>query len=240
MCAVLATLAVRTQPQQPVKQFSGKREEKLKSFAVVDFDRPEPADKNLRENRQAKSKRYDKSSGQKIEEPPFSLEVKRSSDWADGLSGIPIAESDTVVIAFVNDAVAHLSADKTAVYSEFNCRIEDVLKAEGPTIALGNALVIQRFGGIVRFRSGKTIAYETAGQGMPLPGRRYVFFLKAVKESGDFRIITAYDVTDSLVAPLDGSIVDESTRSYSFDGYRNYEVSKFLGRIREMLSGTGL
>lgn len=236
ICALATAVAVRTKPDESVQQFTAKREEKVKTFPVVDFDQPELTNKELREKRHAKSKRYDKSSGQKIEEPSVSLSVKRPSDWADGLSGIPTAESDTVVVAFVKDATAYLSADRTAVYSEFRLRIDDVLKAEGPHVEIGTGLVVQRFGGIVRFRSGKTIMYETAGQGMPLPGSQYVFFLKSINNNSDFRIITAYDVTNSTVTPLDGSVADESTRSYPFDEYKGYAVPGFLNRVRQMFN----
>jgi hypothetical protein len=231
-----AVVGVRSGTQKSVKPSKTTREGKVGTFPIVDFDKPEPTDKALREQRQTRSKRYDRSSGQKIEEPSVSLAAIRSSGWADRLSAIPARESDAVVIATVTNAAAHLSNDKTAVYSEFDCRIDEVLKAEGYSVPIGSTLVVQRFGGVVRFRSGLTIMFETAGQGMPTSGRRYVFFLKQIEDSGEFRIVTAYDVTDSTIAPLDGSVADESTRSYPFDEYQGCDVASFLDGVKGVIS----
>ena len=43
---------------------------------------------------------------------------------------LPIIQSDAIVIGQVTSAQAHLSSDKTNVYSEFVVRVNDVLKSD--------------------------------------------------------------------------------------------------------------
>jgi hypothetical protein len=232
-------LGMHSQTQEDVKSARRTRQEKERAFPIVDFDEPEPIDKEVREKRQTRSKRYDKYSGQRIEQSSVSFTRIASSDWANRLPAIPVAESDVIVAGTVTHAAAHLSNDKTAVYSEFDCRVDDVLKSQRTSVAIGVTLVLQRFGGIVRFPNGTTFTTETVGQGMPVTGGQYVFFLKGLDETNDFRIITAYEVSGLQVTPLDGSIADEGTRRYAFDQYQRYEPALLLKVIKEAIEHIG-
>jgi hypothetical protein len=235
----LTVLVMRAQTQQGARPLRDTGEEKARAFPIVDFDEPEPIDKDVREKRQARSKRYDKYSGQRIEQSNISFARVASSDWADRLTAVPVAESDAVVTCMITHAAAHLSNDKTAVYSEFDCRVNDVLKSQRTLVSVGDIIVLQRYGGIVRFRNGTTFTIETVGQGMPATGQQHVFFLKGLGEERDFRIITGYEVSGPEVTPLDGSISDEGTRRYPFDQYRGYDPTSFLKIVREAVQQSG-
>ena len=232
--ATVLTMRSYTQQTQPISKDA--REEKRRAFPVVDFDAPQPADKEVRAKREARSKRYDKYSGQQIQEAPLTSGRIFSSHWANDLSAIPVAESDVVLVGTVNNAEAYLSNDRTAIYSEFDTQIDEVLKNGTLSLPIGTIATIERFGGAVRFRSGSVLTYETAGQGMPLIGRKYLFFLKRISGDTQFRIVTGYEICGSTVSPLDGSAVEEGTRQYVFDQYKGYEVFAFLQKVREAVA----
>lgn len=219
--------------QSPKKAISKEGQKKQRELPVADFDRQEPTDVAARAKRRTKGKRYDRHSSQPIEEAPWVSGRIWSSDWAKGLPALPIADSDAVIVGRVNSAEAHLSNDKTGIYSEFSIQLEEVLK-DGPHSSTlpGNSISGERLGGAVRFPSGSIQRYETRGQGMPRVGNRYLLFLKRLNQEPDFFIITGYDLSGTTVSPLDGSEVEEGTESYPFDKYRGFDVSSFVGLVR--------
>jgi len=121
------------------------------------------------------------------------------------MPGIPSALSDVVLTGLISDAQAHLSNDKTGIYSEFAVVVGEVLK--GDVNKFGRTITMERFGGAVRFSSGRIQKYESDGQGMPRVGSQYVLFLKRLDQE-DFKLLTAYELRDDRVIPLDGSRVE--------------------------------
>ena len=130
-----------------------------------------------------------------------------ANEWAHDLSALPVEKSQAVVMGTVIDAKAYLSEKKEAVYSEFDIQIERVFKNEtgkelGPTIS------VERQGGIVRYPNGFEKWVLVDGQGMPTPQKRYLFFLSydvvgVFSQQSDLSILTAYELKDGLVFPLD-------------------------------------
>ncbi|HSK73591.1 MAG TPA: hypothetical protein VK892_17980, partial [Pyrinomonadaceae bacterium] len=59
---------------------------------------------------------------------PKNLESFSAHHWEKGLTALPIEKSDVVILGKVIDAKAHLSPDKSTVYSEFKIEIEEVFK----------------------------------------------------------------------------------------------------------------
>ncbi len=209
---------------------------KDKQLPIVDFDAEEPADLELRAKGRAKASRYDGYRSQVIQDAPWmsSPIIRiRTTHWYQDLSALPIAKSDTAIIGTVTQAQAHLSNDKTAVYSDFNVQVEEILK-DGltPSVRVRSALSAERYGGVVRFRSGSIQRYEVMGQAMPRVGGRYLLFLKRLDQERNFLIITGYDVTGQTVSPLDGSEVEEGDLQFPFDKYRGFDRSAFLELVR--------
>ncbi|PYS67001.1 MAG: hypothetical protein DMF73_20355 [Acidobacteria bacterium] len=99
-----------------------------------------------------------------------------------------------------------LSEDKSAVYSEFGIRIDEVLKTETrfPVVS-GSVLPVERMGGLVRFPSGKLAVSIVDKQDMPHIGGRYVLFLvhRFSSETEDFHILTGYELRSGRVSLLD-------------------------------------
>lgn len=155
------------------------------------------------EKRRAKSGTYDRPKSLPIKEDPDSWPVSLSDHWWVHLPALPIAQSDVVAVGFVTGNRAFLSNDKHAVYSEFYLQVEQTLKDGAKSIKPGDAITTTRFGGIVRFPSGRRYVYQPSLQGWPVTGGRYVLFLRK-NQSGDFDIVTGYEFRHGVAEPLDG------------------------------------
>src|SRR4030095_6756486 len=142
---------------------------------------------------------------------------------------LPVAKSDVIIVGQVLDAHAHLSQDKRDVYSEFNVRVDTIFKTTTQiSLKEGSQVTIEREGGLVRYPSGKKILYKLSGNGMPCVGARYLFFLSSIRQSNDLSIVTAYELAEKSVQPLDDS--------KQFEVFRGYDESSFLSTLRESIT----
>lgn len=204
------------------------RTTKARELPIVDFSEAESRDANASAKQKAKASRYDRQSSQRIEAGYLISGRVWSTNWWRDLSALPFKQSDVVLIGGILDAKAHLSNDKTGIYSEFGAQVQEVLKnSTSDPIHPGEVISLERFGGGVRFPSGAIQRYETVGQGMPTAGGTYLFFLKQM-ESTDFSIITGYQLDADAVSPLDGAIVEQGNGAYPFDIYRGVDRATFL------------
>jgi hypothetical protein len=195
---------------------------------VARYDVPQAMDPAIRLQRQARSGRYDTGQAKTftVAEPGGSIQnlPLNAHFWA-GVAAIPASQSDAVVLGTVIEGVAHLSNDKTGVYSEFTVRVEEALKNDDRLRLNPSDLVaVEREGGTVQFPSGSFQQYRIAKQGMPQVGGRYVLFLKYNDEGQDFSIITGYRLRKGRVLPLDDV--------GAFTTYKDTEESSFLTALR--------
>jgi hypothetical protein len=116
--------------------------------------------------------------------------------------GLPVEQSSVIVVGDVLQSEAHLSEDKTGVYSEFTVRLVEVLKSASSLP--GSEMIVERLGGYVRYPDGRKLLYRVGTGGMPRVGARYLFFLKRSPEL-DYSILTAYEFGDDAVTALDPS-----------------------------------
>ena len=179
-------------------------------FPFVDYNAPLPSDPTECAKREAKSKKYNSRNSRY--DPPITESTDRvfhSDDWDVGLPAIPVARSSAVIIGEITQAQAHLSEDKTTVYSEFIVSIESILKDEAKMpLSVGNSVAVERLGGRVRFPSGKIMTYWVSHQDMPVPGSRYVLFLTHDAPMGgvwddSLFVLTGYELRAGKVFPLD-------------------------------------
>jgi hypothetical protein len=205
------------------------------TLPIADFDEPEPQNTQDKAKRHARNKRYDHRSGEAIKEAPYPVERIWSSHWSRGLPAIPVQQSDVVLIGLVVESQAHLSNDKTGVYSEFGIQVQEVLKGVDIDTLNQPLICAERFGGSVRFPSGVIQKYRTSGQRMPKPGRRYVLFLKKVVQDDDFSILTGYELRGEKIVPLDGSSQQGNER-LPFDSYIGVDVGPFLQAVRDAIA----
>ena len=188
---------------------------------IVDYDAPEPADKEKREKRRAKGQKYGKA------DPPINPSIGEmsstsSSHWFYGLTPLPTAQSEVVVVGEVIDANAYLTPDKSAVYSEYTVRVDEVLKTNDTTIVPNCTVDVQRLSGRVRLPSGHVQEYTVLQQGVPRVGRKYAFFLRRYQQ--DLVILTGYELHRNKVKPLDSVQM--------FQVYKNMDGQKFMDTLR--------
>jgi hypothetical protein len=198
---------------------------------VVDFDAPEPSDPEARERRRKKNARHDKNSlVHKGDGYGNAVETTLFNEWDWGLPAIPAARSGVVLTGEVTDAQAHLSNDKTGIYSEFAVKIGEVLKnVSSASLLPGNTMYVERRGGVVRYPNGRKYPYKIADQGMPRVGAQYLFFLKAADGDQVFEIITAYESREGKVFPLDSV--------QQFDVYKGRGQDEFFEKVRNAIAG---
>jgi hypothetical protein len=231
---LIAGVIALTMPGQGQKTSTIAKEKphRQRNLPIVDFAEPKPAEATLLAKQRVKASRYDRRSSQVIEEGYMIDGRKWSSHWSSDLTALPFAQSDVVLIGTVMSSKAHLSNDKTGIYSEFEVQVEEALKnALKDSNDIGATVYLERFGGAVRFPSGVIQKYEVTGQGMPGLGERYLFFLKRMDKT-DFSILTGYQLDGEVVTPLDGAVVEEGNSVYPFDKYQNSAVSIFLQTAR--------
>lgn len=220
-------------------------ESHLRKLPVVDYETPEPSDPDRRNKRRAKSKKYNDRGCAR----PDISEIEKgvlNNEWERGLaSPLPSAQSSAVFVGKVTDAQAHLSEDRTNVYSEFTVQVEEVLKNDGAEpIAAGATVVAERQGGRVRFRSGRIASVYVSGQSMPEAGRRYLFFLgfnpyeantkslTGPRGAMSRHILTAYELRAGKVLPLDYA------GGVSFQDYKGKDETAFMDEVRRSIAAS--
>ncbi len=140
--------------------------------------------------------------------------IGRSSDPA----GIPVSVSTAIVLATVVSGKCFVTADHSYVYTDYQLKIDDVLKPDPTANLSAGALVTgARPGGAVHFPSGHTTNVFLAGQGLPLVGSQYILFLwKAIPDLPEYEIMFAsgYEVKAGHVYPLDDTASQYDNMSF--------------------------
>ena len=207
------------------RKMDGKTEQN--PMPVINYATPRNANEDDSTLRRIRGKRYDHRG--LVNDEAESESVDRTTHWWRGLSALPVAQSDAVLLGRVKTAQAYLSNDKTGVYSEFTVRVDQVFKNnESIKLGLGDSVVLEREGGAVQFPSGRTQRYSLTGQEMPKTGQQYVFFLKHNKQEQNFSILTAYEMQNGRVVPLDSVDV--------FTPYENANPNVFMTRLNESVA----
>ncbi len=114
-----------------------------------------------------------------------------------------------MVIGTILSGKAYVSKDRTYVYSDFQVRVDQVLKQDSqanPNLVVGGRMVVSRGGGTIHFPSGHIQDYVNHGEGMPAIGSQYLFFLvKPNIPEPEYEVIIggAYELRNGMVHPLD-------------------------------------
>jgi hypothetical protein len=119
----------------------------------VDYDSQEPLDAAEKIKRKTKSKHYDGKNLVMTNPSDSGSSTTLDSEVFNSLPALPLAQSDVILTANVLASEAHLSNDKTGVYSEFNVQVEAVLKGTIPGSSQNNLISLSRLGGVVRYPS---------------------------------------------------------------------------------------
>jgi hypothetical protein len=175
------------------------------------------------------------SYGEAVPDPSDQLQLKRSSRYNSppgthpldedsypvvetatvnppGLPDLPVNVSDTIVVGMITARHAYLSADKTAIYTEFRVQIDQLFKAPAESSLKPSEFIdVERAGGLLQFSADVIISRGAANKTLPWMGKRYLLFLIYLPESKDFSIVTGYRLEGAQVIPLDKSSNDSSS-----------------------------
>ena len=100
----------------------------FENFPIVDFEAKEPTDPKVKAARNARASKYSKKYAGEINEELH--QIFTNSDWDLRLPALPVARSAAIFIGTVTNAQAHLTPDKTNVFSEFAFQVESILKSD--------------------------------------------------------------------------------------------------------------
>src|SRR5262249_20952832 len=127
----------------------------LERWPIAEYEATLPGDPAQRAKRQAKNKKYDKSDWPIVSDDVSDSTV-RLHQVDPNLPAFPTERSTVVLIGRIVSGGAHLSNDKTGVYSEFSVIVEEALKNSLPErIVPGSPIDVIREGGRIRFPSGR-------------------------------------------------------------------------------------
>jgi hypothetical protein len=210
------------------------QEKRQPDLPVVDYEKEisTTKDKARKEKGDRFSEKENKGA-RAIDKLPDNVEILPViSHWWVGLPALPVDQSEVVIRGYIGSREAHLSDDRTGIYSEFEVQVAEIFKDTSSAIAAGTPLTVNRSGGSVRFASGKIQQYAIARQDMPRSGRQYLLFLKR-NAAGDLLILTGYELAYGKVQPLDGGETDDPRSALPFAKYRGKDVESFLQEVRD-------
>ena len=210
-------------PQQNVRRTTVPLYDRDERYPVVESEEAEPNDPAKRSKLKRQKQRYDKDSP--FSNPgPDDAEVAFLPEWQFDFPALPVAKSDVIVVGEVLSAEAHRSENKLNVFSNFEVKVNEVLK--GSNLSTGSVINVQRIGGFVSYPNGQKVLFRLVGNGMPAVGARYAFFLNALDE--DYSILTAYEFGSESMMPLDNSP--------QFQVYQRDNETDFLKALRAAVS----
>jgi hypothetical protein len=215
------------QQADAVAKWRKEDDERKKKFPVADFDEPEVTDAKKRAVLKQKQLRYNKLG--LVTQHPTANDGggEFQPEGMFNFPALPVDESDVVVFGQVRDAQAHLSEDKSSVFSEFTIQVEQAYKSAP---GLSSQITVERIGGFVKYPNGRKLHYGLSGTGMPEVGSKYFLFLKAIPKEESFTILTGYQLGEQGISPLDSA--------HLFEIYRGFKEADFLAALTEALSKT--
>jgi hypothetical protein len=204
----LTAFYAQTNPQPKPAPISTQDRDSLKkairnTFPKVAFDQDNASDESTRDKRS----KYDRIS---VLDPKSTANAEATSsiDWESGLPALPVNQSEIILLGNIKDARAFLSANKGSVFSEFQIDVTEVFKnSTSRKLSRGDALFVEREGGIVTFANGSETWFRLSGQKMPQVGKKYLLFISHefpwIGNKNELYLITAYEIDNDNVIPLD-------------------------------------
>ena len=168
---------------------------------------PESDDPTQRANRAAKNARYDSQvNNRDLSSLPPGQSMHLIGCGPYDPTILPTGSHDVIVLGTLINIQPYLSANRTAIYSEYQLDIEQVFKAPRKDLSIQEGrLLIDRPGGVLRRSDGKIITSTESGTGMARPldvGRRYVLFCRLIHDQRDLILGFAFELRDGKAYAL--------------------------------------
>ena len=204
-----------------------RRQEAKQHFPTAEYEEPDLADPEKNKAKKEKQKRHNNFRLVSRDPQPWETESDFLPEGNFDFPALPVSMSQLIVVGRVTEASAHLSEHKLNVYSEFPVILSSVLKTPTKEITENSLLTIERLGGYVKYPNGQKILFRISGWNMPKVGSEYLFFLNR-RNNVDWEIVTAYELTETGVLPL-----DQSSR---FEALRGSSSSEVLKQVRALVA----
>lgn len=215
----------------------GQKPEIRKDLPIVDL----PTSRSQIDKRREKTNRlYDISDDVLIDRTNLAFNEDHPIDMLNnpvshgGTGPLPAYPSHGVLSGVVISKQAFISNDKTAVYSEFEMKIDEVFKGNSSDLAAGRSVRFTRRGGKVRLPSGKVLVRGGGAETMPEIGGRYVMFLRFDPQSESYWLLTGHEIRNGTVYPLDS--MGTSTKPKEFAVFQGMTETEFFRRLSVALA----
>ncbi|HJP92210.1 MAG TPA: hypothetical protein VJ875_09660 [Pyrinomonadaceae bacterium] len=202
-------------------------EETKQNFPTAEYDEPDLADPAKNAAKKEKQKRHNNFKWVGKNPQSWQAESVVIPEGNFDFPALPVSRSQLIVVGRVGEASAHLSEHKMNVYSEFLIAVSSVLKTPTQGITENSLLAVERLGGMVRYPTGQKVLFRVSGWNMPKVGSDYLFFLNT-RNKLDWEIVTAYELTEAGVLPLD--------ESSQFEALRGTPSIEILKQVRALIS----
>ncbi|MCU1310854.1 MAG: hypothetical protein JWO20_1979 [Candidatus Angelobacter sp.] len=150
--------------------------------------------------------------------------------YATRRESLPFNESTLVIVGSVDSQQPYFNRSHSAVYSELNVKVSEVLKDENflngePTVT------VVRSGGALTLKNGKIVrSMNVEGENHLDLGRKYLLFLACKSESRACDVLTSWDLTSGKAVPLAIGDVQDLQRHRSV--LAGMDESSFLETVR--------
>jgi hypothetical protein len=119
------------------------------------------------------------------------------------------------------------------------CWSQSLRSPAGNRLNINDRIVAERFGGKIKYPSGQTIRWGNAREGIPIVGKRYIFFLSKVDQD-TYELLTAYEIVGYTVSPLDGSRIEPGGRQGAsiFDKHNGESLDSFMAQVDKAINNS--
>jgi hypothetical protein len=204
-CVVLVTTGDRFSVGPRAQESSPTAQTSARGDAIDEV--PESDDPTERANRAAKNDRYNSQVNDRdltTLPPGHSLHSIGCGPYDPTI--LPTGSHDVIVLGTLINTQSYLSANRTAIYTEYQLDIEEMFKPSQEDLSIVEGrLLIDRPGGVLRMRDGKIVTSTESGTGMARSldvGRRYVLFCRLIHDKRDLILGFAFELRDGKAYSL--------------------------------------
>lgn len=145
-------------------------------------------------------------------------------------------KADAIIVGTVNSKASQLVEDGTFTFTDYEVRVEEVLKNNlASPISADNQITVARAGGAVSLH-GRTIrAFDQSERPLGTNGR-FLLFLKYIPETGAYQPYIS-DIGDASFQLRGDKILQVSDEALPLGAGHSVEAASFLTQVRSAVNG---